>query len=189
MKNILITLALLISFSSLSQSDLKSTFDRDLNNFYDFTNNKEYDKLLDLMNPKLFQLASREQMIQTFESLESMGMNVITGLAVITNISEIINFEEYKYCRVYYEGDMTMQISGQLLSGIDNMKEFVNAEWSPKSVSVEFDESTNTFYIKRLQQSMIAAAKAKSNDWRYIEFKNMQLLQQIIPLEVIEKLK
>ena len=40
---------------------------------------------------------------------------------------------------------------------------------------------------------MIAAAEANSNNWKYIEYKtdaqSIQMLNQIIPVEVIEKLK
>ena len=195
MKNLLFTLALIVTFSCANDNKenvnkenvLKYKIDLDLKKFSNLSNNKEYDKVMDLMNPNLFEIATREEMIKVFEGLGSMGMDMVLGTPVITKISEIFNLDGYDYIKVNYTSDLTMIISGELLAGIDAMSESINSEMSSSSVSIEFLESTNTFYIKELQQSMIGMVRANGNDWKYVEFKNMDLLKEILPLEVIEK--
>lgn len=195
MKNLLFTLALIVTFSCANDNKenvnkenvLKYKIDLDLKKFSNLSNNKEYDKVMDLMNPNLFEIATREEMIKVYEGLGSMGMDMVLGTPVITKISEIFNLDGYDYIKVNYTSDLTMIISGELLAGIDAMIESINSEMSSSSASIEFLESTNTFYIKELQQSMIGMVRANGNDWKYVEFKNMDLLKEILPLEVIEK--
>jgi len=226
MKNLLFTFALLVTFSctnvnkendlkDIISSDLKFSNNKEFNNvmdlmnpnlfevitrilprissdlkkFSNYSNNKEFDKVMDLMNPNLFEVVTREELIQSWENLGTeVGMNNKLGIPVITNISEIYNFKQNKYLLVNYTGDLTTIISGQLLLGIDVLKEGIISKYSPKSASFKFEESTNTFYFKELQQSMIGMAKANSNDWRYVQLNNA-FIKDILPLEVIEKFK
>ena len=54
MKNILLTLALIVSFNLNSQtnSDVKSVFTNDLDKFFQYSSDKNFTKLFDLINPK-----------------------------------------------------------------------------------------------------------------------------------------
>tara|TARA_B100001250_G_scaffold413086_1_gene446078 strand:+ start:1435 stop:2040 length:606 start_codon:yes stop_codon:yes gene_type:complete len=198
MKNILFTLALLISFSSFGQStsNIKSTFTSDLNKFYQFTVDRDYDKLFDLINPGMFNLISREQLAQVFEmtfdeTISGMKFNI--GSSAIINISDRFDFDGHKYYMIYYTSTMEMQIlSEELLSNIENIKFVFENEYSQKSDSFEFDSKTNTFKITGLQQSMIASAEANTDNWKYIEYKtdsqSLAMMSNIIPAEVMKKL-
>jgi len=198
MKNILFTLALLICFNLFSQSTsgIRSTFSSDLNNFYQYTADRDYDKLFDLMNPGMFNLASREQLAQVFEMTfdeKVSGMKFNLGLPNITNISDRFNFDGYKYFMIYYTSTMEMQIlSKEFLSNIENIKVVFENQYSELSDSFEFDSKTNTFIIKGLQQTMIASAETNSDNWKYVEYKtdtqSLAMLAQLIPVEVMEKL-
>lgn len=198
MKNILFTLTLLISFNLFSQStsDLKIKFGNDLNKFFEFTTDRDYDQLFDLMNPGMFNLASKEQLAQVFEMTfdeKVSGMKFDLGTPIITGISERFDFEGYKYCMVYYSSTMKIQIvSEEYISNIENLKYVFESQYSKITDSFEFDSQTNTFTFRGLKQSMIASSQSNSDNWKYIEYKTDEqtkgMLMQIIPIEVMEKL-
>ena len=198
MKNILFTLALLISFNLFSQSnsELRSTFSNDLNKFFQFTVDRDYNKLFDLMNPGMFNLASREQLAQVFEMTfdeKVSGMKFDFGAPIITNISDRFDYEGYKFFMIYYSSTMEIQIlSEEYISNIENLKFGFENQFSEISDSFELDSKTNTFIIKGLKQSMIASTKSNLDNWKYIEYKTdaqtLAMLTQIIPVEVMEKL-
>ena len=89
---------------------------------------------------------------------------------------------------------MTFKISGQLLDGLDGMKEYFDSSLAPKAKDVTFDDKTNTFFIEDLQQIMIAESSLNSDDWFYTEYdvedpQQTQILEHIFPSQVLEKLK
>ena len=194
MKNILCSLILFISLFSFTQSDIKSKFTEDLNTVIQLTNNRDFSKLMDFTNPKLFEIASRDQLIEVIENMISMGMETQGGIARINYITDTIFFNDKIYCKIFYRSDMTFKISGQLLEGLDGMKEYVDSSLAPKAKDVTFDDKTNTFFIEDLQQIMIAESSLNSDDWFYTEYKTddpqqAQILEYIFPSQVLEKLK
>ena len=194
MKYILYSFILIISFNAFSQSDLKDKFNYDLNKIVQFTNSNEFSKILNFMNPKMFEIAPRSQVVEVFENMIDMGMKTNGGIARINHISDIIDFDNRRFCKIYYRSDMSFKISGQLLEGIEAMKEYFFSVIGPKAKDVRFDDKTNTFFIEQLQQVMIAEADLNSNNWYYIEFntedpQQVQILEYIFPSEVLEKLK
>lgn len=194
MKNILCSLILFISLFSFTQSDIKSKFNEDLNTVIQLTNSNEFSKLLDFTNPKLFEIASRDQLIEVMENMISMGMEMNGGIARINYISDAIFFDDKIYYKIFYRSNMTFKISGQLLDGLDGMKEYFDSSLAPKAKDVTFDDKTNTFFIEDLQQIMIAESSLNSDDWFYTEYdvedpQQTQILEHIFPSQVLEKLK
>tara|TARA_X000000368_G_scaffold416671_1_gene411168 strand:+ start:697 stop:1281 length:585 start_codon:yes stop_codon:yes gene_type:complete len=194
MKNILSSLIIFISLSAFSQSDLKSKFTDDLNTIVQLTNSNEFSKLMDFTNPKMFDIASRDQLIEVFENMISMGMETKGGIARINHISDAIAFDNKIYYKIYYRSDMNFKISGQLLDGLEGMKEYFFSTLAPKAKDIRFDDKTNTFFIEELQQVMIAESSLNSDNWSYIEYRiedpqQAQILEYIFPAQVLEKLK
>ena len=194
MKNILSSLIIFISLFAFAQSDLKSKFTDDLNSIVQLTNSNEFSKLMDFTNPKMFDIAPRDQLIEVFENMISMGMQTKGGIARINHISDVIAFDDKKYYKIYYRCDMTFKISGQLLDGLEGMKEYFFSTLAPKAKDIRFDEKTNTFFIEELQQVMIAESSLNSDNWYYIEYRiedpqQNQILEYIFPSQVLEKLK
>ena len=194
MKNILCSLILFISLFSFTQSDIKSKFTDDLNTMVQLTNSNEFIKLMDFTNPKLFEIAPRDQLIEIYENMISMGMEIKGGIARINYISDAIAFDDKIYYKIYYRSNQNFKISGQMLDGLDAMKEYVYSTLAPKAKDVRFDDKTNTFYIEELQQIMIAESSLSSDDWFYTEYdkedpQQAQILEYIFPSQVLEKLK
>ena len=198
MKNILLTLALIVSFNLNSQtnSDVKSVFTNDLDKFFQYSSDKNFTKLFDLINPKLFNLVSREQLTELYEMTldeERSGMKFNFGKPTITSISNRFDFEGYKYYMIYYKSTLEIQIvSEEYISVIENLKDNLKNEYSKKSDSFEFDTKTNTFKMKGLQQSMIASNEDNTDNWKYIEYKTdsqtLTMMNSILPSEVLDRL-
>ena len=198
MKNILFTLALLISFNLFSQSnsELISKFNNDLFLSYQYIFEGDYDNALDLMNPDIFNFVSKEQLIQSFEIMSGetdIGIKITTDKPYVTKISERFDFGGYKYYRIFKKSSMEMQIINEdFLLNIENIKATLENQYSQIADSIKFDSNTNTFIIEGAQSSTIASSEINNDDWKYIEYKTdsqrLGMLNQMFPAEVMEKL-
>ena len=192
-----LTLTLLFSLGTFSQSEkeeLKSRFSNDLTLSHQYFLNGDYEEGFDLINPKMFNFISREQMIQGIEMMldeNITGFKITTSPPNVTKISERFDFEGYKYYRVYYKSSMEMQVVNEdYLLNIENIKTNLENQFSQISDSIKFDSSSNTIIVDGLQASSIASSEINNDNWRYVEYKIDQLyiLNQIFPSEVMAKL-
>ena len=197
MKNILFTLALLISFNSFGQSNaiLQSKFiERELKKDFELytlhMNNKDFESAMDFIIPELFSLMTKEQMIKTFEDAFAGGLDFKISNYNGISISEVVKFEGKDYCKVQSSSDIYIQISGDYLSNIETIKKNFNSSFGKRSDSFVYDESDNTFYGKGFIENRIAVCVSETNDWKFIAIDDLNetILAMIIPEQVLNKL-
>jgi hypothetical protein len=168
-------------------NDLKSEFTADISNYLDTFNKGDWDGVINMMYPKLFDIITKEQMIQTFNQMEEMGMEMKTDFDKIEKISKVINYENSKFCRVYYNGGLTIKISGVMLENKEQLKQSFIGTYGLDNV--KYDDTNNKFDINA-KKSMIAISNIDSNKWTYIEYNDQQdeVLKQLIPEKVLEQI-
>ena len=168
-------------------NELKAEFTTDISNYLDAFNKGDWDGVINMIYPKLFDLLTKEQMIQTFNQLEEMGMEMKTDFNKIEKISEVINYENSKFCRVYYNGGLTIKISGAMLENKGQLGQSFIAAYGMENV--KYDDTNNKFDINA-KKSMIAISKIDSNEWKYIEYNDQQeeMLKQLIPEKVLDQI-
>ncbi len=155
MKNILFTLALLISFTSFGQSNaiLQSEFiERELKKDFDLytlhMNNRDFESAMDFIIPEIFSLMTKEQMIKTFEDAFAGGLEMEILNYNDISISEVVKFEGKDYCKVQSSSDIYMKISGNYLTNIETIKTNFDLSFGKRSDSFVYNESDNTFLGK-----------------------------------------
>ena len=197
MKNILFTLALLISFTSFGQSNaiLQSEFiERELKKDFDLytlhMNNRDFESAMDFIIPEIFSLMTKEQMIKTFEDAFAGGLEMEILNYNDISISEVVKFEGKDYCKVQSSSDIYMKISGNYLTNIETIKTNFDLSFGKRSDSFVYNESDNTFLGKGFIENRIAVSVSGTNDWKFIAIDNFDetVLAMIIPEQVLNKL-
>ena len=168
-------------------NDLKAKFTTDISNYLDAFNKGDWDGVINMIYPKLFDLLTKEQMIQTFNQMEEMGMEMKTDFNKIEKVSEVINYESSKFCRVYYNAGLTIKISGVMLENKDQLGQSFLAAYGLENV--KYDDINNKFDINA-KKSMIAVSNIDSDEWTYIEYNDQQeeMFKQLIPENVLEQI-
>ena len=197
MKNILFTLALLVSFSSFGQSNailqsefIESELKKDFDLYTLHMNNKDFEIAMDFIIPELFSLMTKEQMIKTFEDAFAGGLDFKISNYNGISISEVVKFEGKDYCKVQSSSDIYIQISGDYLSNIETIKKNFNSSFGKRSDSFVYNESDNTFYGQGFIENRIAVCVSATNDWKFIAIDDLNetILAMIIPEQVLNKL-
>ena len=197
MKNLLFTLALLISFNSFGQSNaiLQSEFiEKELKKDFDLytlhMNNRDFESAMDFIIPEIFSLMTKEQMIKTFEDAFAGGLEMEILNYNDISISEVVKFEGKDYCKVQSSSDIYMKISGNYLTNIETIKTNFDLSFGKRSDSFVYNESDNTFLGKGFIENRIAVSVSGTNDWKFIAIDNFDetVLAMIIPEQVLNKL-
>lgn len=155
--------------------------------YFEANRNKDFEKIMDMLYPKLFDAVPKEMMLQVFKQMEGEGMDFSINGADIKNISDMVEYEEEKFALVDYVLDMDMKFSGETYSKevMGMMKGTFENLYGKENV--KYDEENNAFSLKA-KNSMFAIADKNSVDWKFIENKPQMeaILGQIIP-EVVKK--
>ena len=176
---LILTIIILSCNNQNSDDNLNRLFQRDLDTYTMAMNEKRWDDALNMMYPEIFEYAPKEDMVNIFISMEENGMVIQTTDISVKNISQIITFNGLNYCKLDYQGHLNIDISGEMLTSIDFLKENFNREFGAENVNY----NNNAFSIDATR-SMIAISEANTQNWKYLEFnpQSMQLIASIIPV-------
>jgi hypothetical protein len=184
-KIILILFSLIAILTSCGQNNnLNKRFQKDIIKYREACNDKDWDKVIDMIYPKLFDSLSKPQMTLFFMLAESIGPKTVLEFNRIDSLSDIFVNGNEKYCRIYYSGLLKFNIGGDISSkDVDQLKKNCEDKYGAKNF--QFDEKQHLFIIKS-DQSMIAISDKDKNDWKYVEYSGAmkQMFIKIIPEEV-----
>jgi hypothetical protein len=186
MKNIFFTLALLISLSSFSQSDLKEEFQNYLTTYADAYNDGDWDYVSSSWYPKLFEVLPKNQLIQQLQQLIDMGFDMSLLNPRLYKISEIVNYEGLQYCRLYYNSLIIIKITGDQFD-VNILEQNFNMMYGKENITYDGVEKK---YSIKANQSMIAVLEIDGKEWKYFEYneKEKEFLKFLLPEYVYEKL-
>ena len=174
------------SFNKLNEEDLIKQFNSDLIRLNEASNNKDWDSVFDLTYYKLFEMASKEQMVETMESVFKMFKDFQIRLTKITDIYPIVNYEGDQFTRFFYDNELIITFHNT-----DDLDNYLPGFTEGYGDNVKVFRNTNSIRIQ-MESSQFAVLQENSSDWKYLEFKQGQeemLIQyDIIPVTVIEKL-
>lgn len=171
------------SHSAQSQGGIEGR----LQEYFEATKTQDWEKVVDMLYPPLFELVEKEAMVQMFTDMEGNGMKFSMSDFKARNISEAYAHEGEKFAEVDYTARMNIQFTSEAYKGAemakllqDNFSAIYGAE------NVTYQAENNSFDILA-EKKMLAIAGADNEEWTFIE-KNENMdasLKQIIPEEVI----
>lgn len=185
-----IVILILLSFvitTAYTQKNLKQYFEKDIINYTNAFNNKEWNKVTQMMYPPMFEMMSKEKMILLLEQMDNLGVKMTTDFRSIDKISQVIENGKEKYCKIQYYGIVSVKLSGLMTQGSALIQPQFEQEFGKKNV--KYNETNNSFTIQA-HRSMVAVADKKSDNWKYIDVNSPQAkgLKRLIPIKVQEQL-
>lgn len=187
-KFILLIIWCLPLFSAAQSETRKAAISEKLDMFFAATQEKDWDKVLDLTYPKLFNLYPREQMLGVFQNMEAEGMTIEMGNMEIKNIYGAEDFEGETFSAVDYAMQMKMILSGESFNdqALDFMKTSFETTYGEDQVTLDRENKTFTL---QAEKTLFAIADAGTDNWHFIEKNDeqMMILEQIIDAQVLAK--
>lgn len=185
------TFFLLLASCSQPKSDNKvskgdeEVIKKDIVQFMEtYMNKGEWEGVINMMYPKLFTIAPKEQIIAQMEQMELSGVSITAKNTKVVKISDVVVYEDEQFCLIDYKSDIKITIAEQATNNIPMFKAQFEQAYGRSNVT--FDEKNNVFNIKG-NKTMVGVAPINTNDWGYFEFnKNQpQILDALLPKEVL----
>ena len=191
MKNLLFTLALLISLSSFGQDELLNKFKTDLEATINYTNEKNWDKVMNYAYPEVFNYVTKDQMVEFFESMSPAGFEMNVSNPTNLSLSEEVEFNGAIFYRIDYENNLTIKLSGEILNNKETLLDNLINFYKTRVDNINFDEKTNNLYLRGNRVITVARkTQLETDDWKYLEINETSpLLELILPLFVRTKFK
>lgn len=192
MKNkITIFFAIIFSSFFLAQtSDQKKIFE-DAVGFMKYTESKDYDKILDLTHPALFEKMDREIIKNSFKAIfegnDDFSLQLLTKEAEGFEVSEVYKQGNTKYAFVTHPTHIIMSFKNKI-SDPTHQKMMVDM-MEAQGMKAKF---INDSSIEMTKQSMMLALNDAStkNTWKYLNYDESNYLYlSIVPEEIMKKAK
>jgi hypothetical protein len=184
----------LLSFSvrgqSLSVTD-KSAMASRLTEFVDLSKIEDYSRILDYSYPKLFDFVSKKDMLDVFNNIENMGIDMIFEEMNLKEPSLIEDTGEIKYVLCPYNAKISIVLISSEMRKNKNSKAMVQAfeqQFGKKNTS--YDASLHKISTQGLKQILAIQDNKYGSEWFFMEFdtSNPQLLDLLLPVNVVEKI-
>ena len=186
-KIIILVLICFVITTTHAQKHLKQHFEKDIISYTNAFNNKEWNKVTQMMYPPMFEMMSKEKMIFALEQMDNLGVKMTTDFRSIDKISNVVENGKEKYCKIQYYGVISVKLSGLMSQGSELLKPQFVQEFGEKNV--KYNKASNSFTIQA-HREMIAVANKTSSIWKYIDVNSPQAkgLKRLIPANVQHQL-
>lgn len=146
---------------------------------------KDYDKIMDMVYPRLFDIVAREDMIAMFKGIESEGIEFELSNGGVDGISSLVVHEQERFARVDYHMDMMMRFTG-IEYEKESTQDVIYASFQGQYGADNVSRKDGAFYITT-DKTMIAIAPLDEESWKFMEMNRdqPQLLEMLLPREVI----
>lgn len=184
--------AVSLSAQNLSDQDRTDITSR-LDEYFDYTKVNDFSNMMDYVYPKVFTLATKEQMVAVFEGLETMGIGLnvdeigLTTLAPLTEEGEkrfaVINYSIKVRLELLTPNMQSDQVIESLKSSFKVSYNATNMAYNEETKELSFDGSKYVLAVKDPEYD--------SDNWYFLEYdeSNPMAAQMMLSSEVLSKFK
>jgi len=172
------------SNSSIQQEkeDLIAQFNRDLKLNIEASNNKNWDVVLDMTYPHLFNLVSREEMIGVMKSIFDIFKDFqVSSISNVRHPYPIIDHEGGRFTKFVYDREVTFTFYNT--DDLDNILPGFIEEYGEDNIKVF--RNNNSVTVSG-ESSMLAVLEENASEWKYLEWNDN--IQQFVSASVIDQL-
>ncbi len=193
MKNIVLFCLLALTSTNLfSQSD-KDAILQTFSEYSTHVVDKNNAKLVEYLHPGMFEIAPKKMLIEMMDkAFEDPSIAMSFGAMRIDSLSDIMIDEANKYCLIYHNFDLKMDMlpsndseeaMNETRKGAVYAYEFMQQAYGEENV--EFDKENASFKILITSQTF-AINDDKTDGWKFIEAKKEAhiILENILPANV-----
>ena len=182
--------ALFFSLTISAQSD-KAEITKNAQAYYDYMTAQNFDAVLDYMYPKVFEMASREEMKAGMEQMfNSTEMKIEFLSNDVESVSDSKIVDDKTYAAIFYTSIMRMTFVSEQDKPEEDQKGFL--EFMEATMETQFGEENVTSDLKTMSlviamnASMFAIKDPQYQGWKFIGNDDAlkQLVDSIIPESV-----
>lgn len=154
--------------------------------YFQSTQNKNWEGVMDQVYPKIFDNTPREQIIAMFNDMENRGMKMDFNRFEIVSISEVKKSDTEKFALVFYLSEFSIEFLGEEYHTAEVMSMMEESFYNNYGrENVEYNPAEYLFKIKA-NKKIFAVANKKTNDWKFIEYTadNASKMDLFIPAEI-----
>ncbi|MCB0550590.1 MAG: hypothetical protein KDD19_23675 [Phaeodactylibacter sp.] len=189
----LITLLLFIAVTTaaFAQNPDSAAIQLRLDAYFQATESKDWNKVVDMVYPKLFNLVEKKDMVQLFADMEGNGMVFQMNDFSVHRISAPVTHEGERFALVSYSAGMNLKFTSAAYQD-SSMVSILRASFVTTygDENVRYNKEDNSFDIQAVK-TMFAIAPEGADQWSFMENNPGQegMLGALIPEAVREKLK
>lgn len=192
MKKILLLsyLVFVTCFQAFCQQEYSSVESR-LETYFLATQNKDWNGVMDMINPKIFSFAPRELMVQLYSQMESdAGMEMNFTEMEILDIKKGLEWSDTTYVPVDYKMTLLIHLNPNRYQDPEVLKSMsAGFELAYAGQDISFDRARMSFTIK-VKNTLIASSKLDSDQWYFGEYKPTDPITKLIfPEEILKRLE
>jgi len=183
-------IVLLVSIAGFSQTD--TSLARRLKEYTRFSKELNFDELMELVHPSLFDLAPKEQLMESFRSIyENEAIKMTIEKRENRSISNPFALNGVQYCKIDYDMVLNMKFKDESL--LEDSTEINKAVSALKEVlagkEVSYNASSKQFIIKG-SDVLIAIKDDSKTPWLFLGYDGTnELIRKLFPEEMIEHFK
>lgn len=187
----LIVLCTSLSSSLLGQDTTMTALQTRLNQYFLATEQKNWNGVLDLLYPKLFTMASREELYDAFAGMDREDMKMYFSDMGSGAFSEPFTYEGENFVVMDYHGTLAVQLDSTKRdsSFVDLLLGIYQSQYGEDKVSYSAKDSRINIL---LEKKMLAISATDSPDaWYFIEYDpgNQEVMAALVPKEVFAHFK
>jgi hypothetical protein len=184
-------LVALCSLSTLGQRD--TSLQRRLGEYFVANKQLDFEKLMNYIYPKLFEIVPREQMIELFKSIfGNPQMTVSMDSMSVTGISESFNFKGAEYKKVDYYVGMSLQFKDSTVlkdqDKLADIQERVKTSMSAENIKYVAENNSLAIDLKKI---MFAVKDNPRTQWMFVGYEPQErdMMKTLVPQEVLTNFK
>lgn len=189
MKNLIFCLVVLFHLTSFSQNT--ETLKSDVKKMYDASYNMAFEEVINYTHPKVFEMASKEDVLAAMEYAfdnETMRIRLVHVNPNFT-YSEIKTIEGKSLCLINYTNAMRMTFENKLSGDeVEAMKKsFMD---SGEYKTVQYEKDRNSFFIEGNAIMIAVADETTQGKWKFVNYSKTQaqLAEMLLGANVIKEL-
>jgi len=175
-----------VSFSTFAQSNGKAEIQSALDKYFQYNQDQDLDGIMKMVNPKLFNLISKDQMRQTLQmTFGNPQFKIEMSDFEAGEVSEVYELNGEKFAVVEYNHQMDFNFPEPNEATISTMKQALMGQNGISGVEVSDDMKQMSAAIEKV---LWAYQPKDENSWYFSDHdeSNMALMAQLIPEEAIQ---
>lgn len=180
-----------LTAQSLSEAQ-KSQINKRLSTYIELNKKQNYEAIVDMAYPKVFEIATKEQMIEVFSSLEAQGFDMDFEEMTVKILKPVALSDSVNYVLCPYDMKMTLTLVNEEMRTPEIAQSMVQAfEMVYQGGKVMLDEKNYKIQIEGSKYMMAIQDNKYGSDWYFSEFdqSNPMLLSMMFPEDIITKTK
>ena len=193
MKKIAIFVLFLISVTTIAQDADTSEIDKLTQNMFEAMNDRNYDYLLDMTYPTVYEYLPKESFKSVFQSMfegnEEFSIDIPQDIPEYS-ISKIVSDDSLKMDYAFTSYDMKMSMTFHNQEFDEDQQQMMKGAMESQGMEVAFDSKSKIKMLLPDRVIIFIRNEVTENTWKMINYDpDSPLLYQVLPSSLIEKAK